>query len=238
MILIFMQFSCEKDCMEKVGKEVEQSFEVSYFENITVYNGVELHLLKGEEQSVLVKTRENKLDNIYFKVANNTLEIEADAPCMLSADYDPIVVYITTPELKIMRNAGSYTVFSDNVLQFNELTLISEDFQNTTYYNNGNFKMEVQTQILKIISNGVSNYYINGTTDELQLGFYSGMGKFEGKNLIARNVNFYHRGENTLKIYPTESLTGEFYSVGDIWCYHQPDFVNVTQHYTGKLIYK
>lgn len=238
MFLMIPLFSCEKDCTEKQGKVVEQAFEVSFFENIIVYKGVELHIIKGNQQSVLVKTGENKLDNIYFNVKDNTLEIEADVPCMLSPDYDPIIVFVTTPNLKILRNAGSHTIYSGNILKYNELTLISENFQNTKFFNNGNFNLTLQTQNLKIVSNGVSNFFVTGTTNELQLYYYGGMGKFEGKNLIANHVNFYHRGENTLKIHPTKSLIGDFYSTGDILSYYQPEVVNVTQHYTGKLIYK
>lgn len=235
--MLFLLISCSKDCVEKSGKWVEQDFEVENFSKIIVNHGVELHILDGEIQRVTVKTGENKLDNIYFSVQNDTLEIDADSPCLFSENYDPIQVYITSPNVNFIRNSGEFTIYSDNTLNYSNLELISEDYQ-SHYSNYGNFDINVNTENLYVVSNGYSNFYISGNVNTLTLGFYSGLGRFDGKNLVAQQVEFYHRGSNSILVNPIQSLRGNLYSTGDIISYNHPEIVEVTQHYSGKLIYK
>ncbi len=235
--IVFNFTHCNKECLADYGNWIEQEFEVEPFSNITVYSGIELHIIDGSSQKVIVKTGENRLDQLTFKIYGETLEITTEEECIYNANYEPIKVYITHPSLFNLRNAGSYPIFSENTLTYPQLTLISENFQNLAYSNIGDFQVSVDNDRLNVISNGVSNFFIQGKTHTLSLGYYSGSGKFEGQNLMAQHVEVFHRGENTLKIFPVQSLIGNIYSVGNLLSFNHPDTVNITQHYTGKLIF-
>ena len=84
----------------------------------------------------------------------------------------------------------------------------------------------------------MSVFTISGNTTNLNIQFYSGIGKFEGKDLVATNVNIYHRGDNSLNINPQQSLKGGLYSTGDVISYNRPPIVEVEEYFTGKLIFE
>ena len=90
----------------------------------------------------------------------------------------------------------------------------------------------------KIVSNGLARIQMKGTTTNLRLSYHAGIGKFEGRNLIAENVIIYHKGENKLEINPQVSLVGNLYSTGDLISYNHPATVAVTEHFFGKLIFE
>lgn len=234
---IFSLFSCQEDCVESPGKIITQEFEVDAFSKLIVMNGLEVHLTQGTTQKVLVRAGEHKMDNVYFKVTDNTLEVKADGSCLLSENYDPILVYITAPNLTSIRNSGEFTIYSDGILTYPSLSLVSEDYQ-SSYLNYGNFDLQIDNEHIEVVSNGFSNIKIVGQTENLFLGYYSGLGKFDGSQLQAQEVDFFHRGENTLKVKPIQRLTGDIYAMGDIISNTHPPVVEVVEHYTGKLKYQ
>jgi hypothetical protein len=221
--------------MENSGSYTEKVIILEAFESIIVHHGVEVHIVEGEVYQALIKTGENRIDNLYFDISENTLNIEADTPCMLSTSYDPIVVEITCPQLKSIRNSSEHTIFSKGVLHFPNLSLFTENYQ-SNYSNIGDFNLQISNQSVTVVSNGISNITLTGSTNRLTLGYYSGTGIFYGKNFVAQEIDFYHRGENTLHVFPVERLSGKFYSIGNLKSYHQPPIVNTQQHYTGGLI--
>ncbi|HBS12282.1 MAG TPA: DUF2807 domain-containing protein, partial [Flavobacteriaceae bacterium] len=52
--------------------------------------------------------------------------------------------------------------------------------------------------------------------------FYAGVGKFNGENLMAQNVNLFHRGINEIIVSPTQQLTGEIRSSGNVISVNKP----------------
>lgn len=236
-LFFLLLHACKEDCIENPGRIITQEFEVEPFHKLIVMNGVEVHITKGDIQNVIVKAGEHKMDNIYFKVTDNTLEVKADGSCLLSENYDPILVYITAPNLTSIRNSGEFTIYSDGILAYPSLSLVSEDYQ-SSYLNYGNFDMQIDNEHIEVISNGFSNIKLVGQTNHLFLGYYSGLGKFDGSELQAQEVDFFHRGENTLKVKPIQRLTGDIYAMGDMISYTHPPVVEVIEHYTGKLKYQ
>ncbi|MCK5400371.1 MAG: DUF2807 domain-containing protein, partial [Flavobacteriaceae bacterium] len=101
----------------------------------------------------------------------------------------------------------------------------------------GDFRLDVNLITLRIVTNNISTFYITGQTENLNVGFFAGAGRFEGENLIAQNVNIFHRGSNDMIVNPQESLTGELRSTGDLISVNQPPVVTVEQFYTGRLIF-
>lgn len=84
----------------------------------------------------------------------------------------------------------------------------------------------------------MSNFTITGNTENLFIGFYAGVGKFNGENLMAQNVNLFHRGINEIIVSPTQQLTGEIRSSGNVISVNKPPIIKVKEFYSGKLIFK
>jgi hypothetical protein len=101
----------------------------------------------------------------------------------------------------------------------------------------GDFDLEVNNQSLSIISNNLSQFFISGHTETLFVGFYSGTTAFFGDHLIAQNVTVSHRSSHDIRVHPIQSLSGELRGVGNLISVHTPPIVDITQLYTGSLIF-
>lgn len=91
---------------------------------------------------------------------------------------------------------------------------------------------------MSITANGISNFYIDGQTNNLNVGFFAGDSRFEGKNLLAENVNITHKSSNDMLVNPQEKIEGNIYSLGDVRAFNQPTTIDVTEHYHGRLLFE
>lgn len=242
-ILIFTLFtllgcSNPSDCFESTGKIIQKEIEVSNFNTINVGNEVTMFIKQGTTQKIVVETGEHLMDNIVVEVIDEMLYLKDENSCNLTRDYAITKIYVTSPNIKSIRSNTARLVSSENTLNYNSLTLISEDYNETQSLNIGDFNISVNTNTLSIVSNGISVFNIKGTTTHLKIGFYSGDTRFIGNELIAQNVNIIHKSTNDILVNPILSLTGDIYAIGDVWSYNHPNTVNLTAHYSGKLIFK
>ena len=236
ILLVLSLFSCTKDCMEKPGNIITQEVTVPFFDKIIAGSGIQLSIEENPNQSIHITTGENRMDQVYYEVQDSTLFIEADNLCMLSSSYDPIRVFVKSPLISVIRNASENPITSQGVLTYPDITLWVEDDE-SNYLNVGDFNLQLDNQKVHVISNGIGNTHLTGQTEQLIVSYYNGIGKFEGKDLQAKQVFIFHRGENTISVNPTESLQGDIYSIGNLLSYSHPPIVHVTEHYEGRLIF-
>ena len=226
------------DCFQNSGNIVQQEFEVSTFDKITVFERIELIITEAPTEKVVVETGEYLLNEIEVKVENGRLILTNNNGCNLTRDYGNTKVYVNSPNLVEIQNSSGYTVSSNGILNYPILRLISEDFNypNVTH-TDGDFDLQVNCDRIDIGFNNLSSVFISGTVNNLFIGFYSGDSRFEGANLIAQNVNFFQRSSNDIIVNPQQSLTGEIRSTGDVISLNRPPIVNVEEFYTGRLIF-
>jgi hypothetical protein len=237
LLFLIVFVSCEKGCNEDLGKIITKEVVVESFNQITVFTGIKLIIKESPTQKIIIETGTNRMDNVHISVVDGLLDIEADSNCSLRPSYEPVLVYVSTPSLKTLRNSSEYTIKSDGILTFPQLKLLTESHK-SNYVNLGDFDLKINNQKLQITSNGLSKIHIEGTTEQLFVNYYSGIGKFEGKDLIAQHIKFFHKGENKIEINPQLSLKGDLYSTGDVFSYNHPNTVDVKSHFKGKLIYQ
>lgn len=241
LLIVTLIFACNSedanDCFQTEGKIVQQEVVINSFEKILVNRDVELILKEGAEYKVIIETGENLLNDVLVEVVNNELQLTDYNSCNYVRDYGITKIYVTAPNIKEIRNSSQYEVSSMGVLTFPELKLISEDFNVPGNFTMGDFTLQIDSDKLSIVSNNISSFYINGTVNTLFVGFYSGAGRFEGDNLIAQNVEVFHRGSNDMIVNPQVSLTGELRGTGNLISVNQPPTVNVEELYVGELIF-
>ena len=242
-ISIIFIFSCDSeqanDCLQVEGRSVVKEIQLESFEEITVYGGIKLFLTYGETQEIRLETGENLVNDISFEVRENRLHLKNNNTCNFFREYDATRVYVTLPQLRYLRNGSQFTVESTNVLPYSNLTLVSEDAEgNSDYYTNGDFQLQLNAEQITIVNNNLSDYFLSGQVENLQIGFYNGDGRFEGEQLIAQHINVYHRGSNKMIVNAQQSLTGTLYSTGDLIAKNHPNEVEVEELYTGSLIFE
>ncbi|MFK7781312.1 head GIN domain-containing protein [Psychroserpens sp.] len=236
-------FSCNNedapDCFQNSGDIIQEEFIVDNFTKITVFSRVELIVKQDAVQRIIVETGENLLNDIEVRVENNRLSIINNNACNLTRDYGLTKVFVSAPNLTEIRNGSGLTVSSDGVLAFDSLKLISEDFNTDGEVNSdGDFNVVVDCLELDCIVNNLSSMFISGQVEDLFVGYYSGDARFEGRHLIAQNIDIFQRSSNDLIVNPQQNLTGEIRSTGDVISVTTPPTVNVEQYYTGVLIFE
>jgi hypothetical protein len=243
MLFAVVLLSCNgenaPDCFQNAGDIIERDFEIEEFTKVTVFPRVELIITDGPIQSVTVQTGEYLLNDIEVRVRDGRLELYNNNGCNFTRDYGITKVFVTSPNLTEIRNASGLTVRSEGVLNYDSLRLVSEDFNQEGEVNtNGNFQIEVNCIELSIVVNNLSSAFISGEANTLYLGYYSGDARFEGRHLIAQNVDIFQRSSNDMIINAQQSLTGEIRSTGNVIVVNTPPIVDVEQFYTGELVFE
>jgi hypothetical protein len=241
-ILVFLFLACNSedanDCFQTSGDIIQEVVDISSFESILVNRDIELIIKQAPDYKVTIETGENLINDVSVELIGNQLVLTDNNSCNYVRDYGITKVYVEAPNLKDIRTSSQYEISSDGVLNYESLTLYSEDFNGGSEFTVGDFNLKVNSQELEILSNNLSIFYVEGTVENLFVGFYSGSGRFEGENLIAQDVRVYHRGSNDMVVNPKLSLTGELKGTGDLISVNQPPVVNVDRIYTGQLIFE
>lgn len=224
-----------EDCFKGNGTPIIQTFPFENFTKIKVHDGIGLVVKEGPNYEVKIAAPRSILDNIEVKLAGNMLEVKDRSTCNIARDYGQTVVYVTTPFLEEIHSKTEQDILSDGVLTFPELKLYSVDISDGA--GTGDFRLKLDTQLLYIESNNVSNFYVSGQTNQLIVFFSWGNGIFNGGSLIADHINVYHRGSNDIALYPTQSVSGDIFSTGNVVLKNRSILPpNVIQHFTGRLI--
>lgn len=234
-------FSCNgkqvPDCFRNAGALIQKEFVVPEFSKIVVFDRVELILKEAPQQSVVVETGEYLMNDIAVKVEEGQLLLKDKNSCNLIRDYGLTKIYVSAPHLTAIRSSSEQTIRSEGTLSYPNLELVSEDFQGKGQYQAvGDFRLDVNCETLTVSTNNLSHMYLSGDVDRLNIGFYGGNSRFEGRHLRARQVNFYQRSSNDLILNVQESLTGEIRSTGNVILVHEPPYIEVRQFYTGQLL--
>jgi|SRR5690606_9871277 len=235
--------SCDSDsawdCIKTEGTIVQEEITLPGFIKIETGKGVQLIIRQGNEQKVILETGENLRNDVKIYVQDSILYAEETFSCNFVRDYAVTKVYVTSPNITQIRNGSAFSVESNGVLSYPNLSLFSEDSGvQGDIYTIGDFRLQLEVENLNIVSNNFSNYYITGLAEKASIGFYSGNGRFEGKNFIVQELNIYQRSSNKMFVNPQQSIKGQIRGIGDVISYNHPPVVEVVEHYTGRLIFQ
>lgn len=243
VLISILLFACNgenaPDCFQNTGDIIETEFQVEAFTKITTFPRIELIITDAPIQRVIVQSGEYLMSDIEVRVVDSRLELYNNNDCNHVRDYGVTKVFVSTPNLTEIRNGSAQPVRSNGVLSYDRLDLISENFTNDDAYNSdGDFILEIDCDIFNVNINNLSNCFISGFANTVQIGFYSGNARFEGRHFVAQEVNVYQRSSNDMIVNAQQALTGVIRSTGDVILVNTPPIVEVEQYYTGQLIFE
>jgi hypothetical protein len=240
ILVLFSTLSCDQkdawDCIQTSGILATLKLTVDPFEKILVNRDIELVVKQGQDYKVEIQAGENLIDSIEVIVVGNELQLTDPNTCNFVRDYGLTKMIVTTPVLKVIRSSTQYLTSSEGVLTFEDIQLISEDF-NANYISSGDFNMNVNTQSLSVVANNLSGFTISGSTETLTVEFYAGLCSFKGANLTAQDVTIFQRSSHDITVNPQQSLKVDIRSVGNVISMHTPPLVEVEEYYTGRLLF-
>lgn len=241
IVLVLLVFSCDKedasDCFQTSGTIIQQVVTTANFERLRVNRDVSVVIKEAPQHKVTIETGENLINDVSVEVIGNQLIVSDNNTCNYVRDYGITKIYIETPNLIEIRCSTQFDISSDGILNFNTLTLNSEDFNFPDTYPIGDFRLQLNSQNLNITSNNLSFFYLSGNVQNLNVNFVAGDGRVEAENLIAQDVTVFHRGTNDIVVNSQLSLSGELRSTGDLISVNQPTTVNVQEFFSGRLIF-
>ncbi|SDB55882.1 Putative auto-transporter adhesin, head GIN domain [Flavobacteriaceae bacterium MAR_2010_188] len=241
IFILSLLFACNGEnvdnCFQNSGDIITKDFEHGAFDKITVFERIELILIDGDEYKIQLETGEYLENDIDAKIEDGRLMLTNDNACNITREYGITKFYVTAPNITEIRNSSGLTVRSQNVLNYPNLTLISEDFEEEDiYHTDGPFDLNINSQSLTIVINNLSHLLLRGKVTLLNVNFYSGDARLDGRNLVAQNIKIYHRGTNDMILNPQQSITGKIVSAGDVILLTAPPIIEVEEVYTGRLI--
>ena len=240
ILVVFSTLSCDQkdawDCIQTSGTPATLELTVDPFEKILVNRDIELVVKQGQDYKVEIQTGENLIDSVEVIVVGNELQLTDPNTCNFVRAYGQTRIIVTTPVLKAIRSSTQYLTSSEGVLTFEDLSLISENY-NSGYISSGDFNVTVNTQNLRVVANNLSGFTISGSTETLTVGFYAGLCTFKGANLTAQGVTIFQRSSHDITVNPQQSLKVDIRSVGNVISMHTPPLVEVEEYYTGRLLF-
>jgi len=240
LIVISLLQSCDSpnalDCFQAEGRQVTEIIEVAPFDEIILGDGIRMVIKQGDEQSVRIETGDNLLPEISFDVTDKTLTINDDNDCNFARNYGVTTVFITAPNIVKISNASRWEVRSDGVLSYPKLFLISFTTPELAL-KSGDFYLDLATENLRVKANGVSVFYLSGTTVNADFSFSDEQPRMEAQNLEITHLTFLHRSANDMIVRPMQSIIGVIRGTGNIIAKNRPPIVEVEQIFTGRLIF-
>ena len=226
------------DCFQKPGNIVQDEIVAAIFDKILVNRDIELIVKDGLVQKVIIETGENLLNDVEAKVIDGKLTLTDNNNCNYVREYGITKVYVTSPNITEIRSSTQYDISSDGVLTYPSLTILSEDFNAPDTFTNGNFRLNIDNINFYLVFNNLSNCFISGKTENLNITFASGSSRFEGRDLIAQNVQLWNRASNDMIVNPQQSIKGKISGTGDVISVTRPTVVEVEEQYQGRLIFE
>jgi len=242
LISILLIFACDSEdtgnCFQKAGSITQQEIIVDSFDKILVNRDIELIIKEGIEQKVVFETGVNLLNDVEAIVLDGKLVLTNNNSCNFVRDYGITKVYITSPNITEIRSSTQYDISSDGVLTYPDLFIFSDDFFAPDSFTVGDFKLQIDNSSFSLIFNNLSNCFISGKTNNLNITFAAGTSRFEGRNLIAQNVTIWNRSSNDMVVNPQQSITGLISGPGDVISVNIPPIIEVEEVYKGRLIFE
>tara|TARA_R110002049_G_scaffold308754_1_gene513918 strand:+ start:61433 stop:62182 length:750 start_codon:yes stop_codon:yes gene_type:complete len=243
ILLSLLIFACDSenadDCFQKTGSIIQNEITVDTFDKILVNRDIELIIKEGTTQKLVIETGKNLIHDVEAKVTDGKLILTDNNTCNYVRDYGVTKVHVTAPNISEIRSSTQYDVSSDGVLTYPSLTILSEDFNSSEAFTVGNFKLEIDNANFRVVFNNLSNCFVSGKTNNLDIGFFAGTTtRFEGQNLVAQNVQIYTRSSNDIIVNPQAKIAGTITGTGDVISVSTPPVIAVDELYKGRLIFR
>lgn len=227
------------DCFQSTGDIVVEEYNLKFFNKIQVWERVQLFVQYGNIAKVRVETGENLINEIKLVVQDSVLTISDRNSCNFVRDYAVTKVYVTSPDIRRIRNSSGFTVESIGVLPYPFMDLVSEDRTGEDVYHiDGDFRLELDSNWVNINASGLSTFHLSGRSWGGFFGLWDGDVRVDASELEIQKVKFFHRSTNKLIVKPEQSIIGEIRGLGDVICRSRPPIVEVEELFTGRLIFE
>ena len=238
LILIGLLSSCRKTpfTCEFSSERVTKQIDLQDFDTIEINPLVQLKIYDTTVNKMQITVSKDVWKNIDYKIVNRKLILTNHTDCLIENQEAIAFVDLYVDDIKCLIANTDLRITSGNTWQFDRIDIICENNQIGTN-NIADFNLKIGMNRLNITANGTSIFNISGSCNNLFIGFYGGNPIFKGQNLKSQNIQVFQRSDADMHLYPIQKITGNLYGYGDIYLYHRPPFINITEHYAGHIYF-
>ncbi|MFN7116575.1 MAG: head GIN domain-containing protein [Saprospiraceae bacterium] len=191
-------------CVNGDGSIVSEEINLRDFDGIDLRISADVYVRQGAEQRVVIEGQRNIIDEIERDVDNGIWEIETDR-CIRS--YDDLRIYITVPDVTLLRVSGSGDIVSENTLVVDDIEL--------SISGSGTIDAALDADDINAKISGSGDILLEGEADQLVLTI-SGSGDFRAFNLPLRSANVTISGSGDVDVRVEDELDVRISGSGDV----------------------
>ena len=243
IILVSLLFSCSSsdapDCIQVSGNLVTKEFSLGAFDRIQILDGIRLILTDAPNYEVVLESGEFLIEDIRVEVREDQLVVENKNNCNFFREYGLTTIYVNAPNIREIRNSSRFEVRSNGVLNYSSLSLLSNTSgAGSLGKKSGDFYLDLNCNNLRVSANGISVFYLSGTTTNASIVFSDEQPRFEGRDFSIQNLEMLQVSANKMIVNPQQSIIGVIRGPGDVISVNTPPLVEVEELFTGRLIFE
>lgn len=232
--MMVLAVSCKRenldDCYTNTGEVAIENRQATYFNEIELYDNVNLVIEPGDGQSIRVKAGKNLLPSISTKIVDSTLVINNNMKCNWVRNYDhEITVYVSSNNLNSIRYESSGDVTTAGTFEFDTLEI-------NVWGGAGSVNMDVRCNRLNLgLHYGTVDFNVSGTSKMTTI-YSNSYGPFHCNELKSDIVYIRSNSTNDCYVNVKYILGAEITSVGNVYYSGDPYELNCNISGSGKLI--
>ena len=188
------------------GEVTTKTISTGDYDIIEATGFMDVHLVKGNEGNITVRTDNNLQEYIQVEVKDNRLILTTKGEVYLETKKG---VHITVPFDVISKVAltGSGDIETKDVIKVNEFA--------ASVTGSGDVVLAVEASKVRAKITGSGDMSLSGSTSNIEVNV-SGSGDFNGFNMDSQNTNVSVTGSGDAKVVANESLVARVNGSGDI----------------------
>ena len=206
------------------GHVVEEERNVDDFDGIKASRGINVYITQGSETKVLVKADENLLDVIETEVEDDVLIVRSTA---MVRNAESFKVFVTVPELEMIKASSGSNVYSENELKSDELE--------TETSSGANITLEINVENLSAGASSGANLRLKGQAKEITARVSSGA-NIKAEDLKTRDAELKASSGGNIRISIQRQLRASASSGGNIHYSGQPSESDINTSSGGNVI--
>ncbi|MFT4755647.1 MAG: hypothetical protein ACI91R_000283 [Vicingaceae bacterium] len=211
------------NCLQGEGPIVEQVITIDTFDEIELEQKAEVYLKQASQQKVTIEAPQNIIDLLLTEVSGGTWNIDFSR---CTKTEEPIKIYIETNDIQEITVEGSGKVFSEGLIESNELVL--------NINGSGLIDLNVMVKELKTEISGSGDVNLIGET-KLHKIEINGSGDIDSYDLISDESEIEINGSGNVKVNVSYALDVDIDGSGDVYYKGNVKEISSQVNGSGKL---
>jgi len=215
LLIVFFHTVVEAQWGVKGNGDIQkETRNVSTFSEISIEDGLDMHIRMGSRQEVVIEADENLMEHIKTEVRGNKLRAYVDKSIWKS---NAMIIYVTVTSLEALYASGGSDVYSKGVITAKELDIKASG--------GSDLYLELEVGRLTCDASGGSDTELKGQAIEVRLTC-SGGSDFDGEELDVEEAEVRTSGGSDSYIRVNKELDIEASGASDVYLYGNPKIVN------------